>query len=380
MKRKTIAVFAGYALPHLGGIERFVDKLSIEMTKLNYKVIVVTFEDRISPNIEYKDNITIYRLPSHNMFHNRYPIPKKNNQYNTMMNKIKNEGIDIVVLNTKYFLTSVIGARLGYKLNVPVIEIEHNSGHFTVNNRILDFFGHYYEHIISSYVKRYINYFYGSSKDCNRWLKHFKIESNGLLYNGVNPLDYEVYKDTVYNKKLKNKRIITFAGRLLKEKGITILINAFNTVNKDIKDIVLVIAGIGPMYEEVKQLAKDNPNIIIAGKLDFKDLMPLYNQTDVFALPTIYPEGLPTSVMEAGLMKCVVIATDKGGTDEILMRDEYGYIINPDERELVDKLVYVLNKDHTHMKEKIHKHIKKNFSITTTAINIDKLYNQTNNN
>ena len=39
---KTIAIFCGYALPHLGGIERYVDNLSKQLVSLKYRVIIVS--------------------------------------------------------------------------------------------------------------------------------------------------------------------------------------------------------------------------------------------------------------------------------------------------------------------------------------------------
>ena len=39
---KTIAIFSGYHLPHLGGIERYTDNLSKELVKKGYKVIIIS--------------------------------------------------------------------------------------------------------------------------------------------------------------------------------------------------------------------------------------------------------------------------------------------------------------------------------------------------
>ena len=59
---KTIAIFCGYALPHLGGIERYVDNLSKQLVKLNYKVIVVSSNYDNVKTVEHKNSVLYIRI------------------------------------------------------------------------------------------------------------------------------------------------------------------------------------------------------------------------------------------------------------------------------------------------------------------------------
>lgn len=76
---KTIAIFSGYHLPHLGGIERYTDNLNKQLEKKGYNVIIVssnyTFDDNF---YEEKENSLYLRLPIYKLFHSRYPLMKKN--------------------------------------------------------------------------------------------------------------------------------------------------------------------------------------------------------------------------------------------------------------------------------------------------------------
>ena len=47
---KTIAIFSGYHLPHLGGIERYTDNLSKELVKKGYKVIIISSDYQFDKN------------------------------------------------------------------------------------------------------------------------------------------------------------------------------------------------------------------------------------------------------------------------------------------------------------------------------------------
>jgi glycosyltransferase involved in cell wall biosynthesis len=141
-KRKKVALFSGYFPPHTGGVERYVDKLSVELSKLGYEVIIITSNDAKVDSITKKSNYKIYRLPIRNLFRTRYPIPHKNKEYRKLIKQIEMEEADCYIVNTRFHLTSLIGAKMGHKQGKPVFLIEHGTDHFTVNNKILDFGGH----------------------------------------------------------------------------------------------------------------------------------------------------------------------------------------------------------------------------------------------
>ena len=64
--------------------------------------------------------------------------------------------------------------------------------------------------------------------------------------------------------------------------------------------------------------------------------------TDIFVNPS-YSEGLPTSVLEACAAGCAVVATDVGGTDEIIFDGSTGFLVKPgDQQGLTDKINYLL--------------------------------------
>lgn len=65
----------------------------------------------------------------------------------------------------------------------------------------------------------------------------------------------------------------------------------------------------------------------LLGLLDFPSIISLLKQTDIFCLPTDYPEGFPTSVLEAAACGCYVITTNKGGSKELILDDSYGIIL-----------------------------------------------------
>lgn len=92
---------------------------------------------------------------------------------------------------------------------------------------------------------------------------------------------------------------ILFLGRLVPEKGISYLIEAFKRINTDKK---LVIAGgssdTNDFLRELKKLAKDDERIIFTGFVQGQLLEELYSNAYVYVLPSDL-EGMPLSLLEA---------------------------------------------------------------------------------
>lgn len=329
MNKETIVFFSGYHAPHLGGIERYTDNLSKELVKKGYKVIIVTSNYNNLKEIEKNKEVTIMRIPIYNIFKNRYPIPKHNKKQKEILKKLDNYKIKAIIVNTRFHLTSLIGAKYGKKHNIPVFEIEHGSQHLTVDNKILDFLGLIYEHALTHHIKKYFSYCYGVSNEAAKWLQHFKIKPAGVWYNSIKKFGENIPLE-------KNKKIIqiTYAGRILKQKGIKELINTFKSINNN--NIRLNIAGDGNLLSVLKNNNNDK-RIIFLGKLSFEKLVKLYAKTDIFVYAPIWPEGLPTAILEAGYMKCAVIASPFGGTKEIIKDKENGLMVT-NEHEMYDAL------------------------------------------
>lgn len=364
---KTIAIFCGYALPHLGGIERYVNNLSIQLSKMNYKVIIVSSNYNNFDTIKEDNGILSLRVPIYKLFSSRYPIIKHHNrEYKKVISKLDECKIDRIIVNTRFHLTSLMGAKYGKKRGIPVYLIEHGSNHMSINNRFFDFFGAIYEHLLTKKVEKYVDKNYGVSIDACNWQKHFNIVSDGVWYNSINRFD-----KGIEIKKSKKTIKILFAGRILKQKGVEDLIIAFNKALSKNKNIVLTIAGDGDYLDFLKQKYNNN-KIKFLGRVNFDELVKLYANHNVFVYPSHYPEGLPTSILEAGLMKCAVIATPNGGTRGFI--NKKNGIIVENQQELNKALLKCIN-DKEYCKslgEELRKTVINNFSWEKTTKKILK--------
>lgn len=365
---KTIAIFSGYYLPHLGGVERYTYNLARKLKEMGNRIIIITSRyDSELKEIEETEYAKIYRLPTYKIVSGRYPINKKNKRCRELLEMVANENIDTAIIQTRFWTTSYIASKFVAKNNIPACMIEHGSTHFTVNNKILDKFGEIYEHKLTNAIKKNVKDFYGVSHKCTEWLKHFDIDAKGVFYNSIDSEECEKYKEFI--QKSEEKIVITYVGRMIEEKGVLKLIEAFKKLEKKYNSIELKLAGAGPILDRIIEENKNEKNIEILGKISHEEVLKLLGKTTIFVNPSAFSEGLPTSILEAGIMKCAVIATPMGGTTEIISNDDIGYICGFETDEILEKIEKLItNKDEIKkLSENIYNIVNKNFSWDVTA-------------
>ena len=359
---KTIAIFSAYLPPHVGGIERYVDNLGKQFVKMRINTILITFNYNNEKYEETIGKIKVLRLPILNVFKNRYPIPRYNKKQREIIKKLDNYNIDSIIVNTRFHLTSHIGAKYGKKHNIPVYLIEHGSNYVTLDNKFIDFFANRYEDFLTFKIKNKIKGFYGVSNACSGWLKKLNIKANGTWYNSIDI-------NQIVPKRKKHSGInMLYAGRIIQQKGVENILKAFHRLEKENNNIHLYIAGDGPKLEEYKKIYK-NKNITFLGKLSYSELLKQYAITDIFLYPPLWPEGLPTSILEAGLMKCAVVGTNQGGIKEVIKNNSNGIIVKPNEESLYQGLNKLVNDKNLikFLSNELYKTIINNFSWEATA-------------
>jgi len=137
------------------------------------------------------------------------------------------------------------------------------------------------------------------SKNVQKYFFETYGRETKFIANGVNRpvlIDADLIK-TKYG--LEKNSYILYLGRLVPEKGVKYLIEAYKAIKTDKK---LVIAGgssdTDNYYNEIKELSKDNEMIIFTGFIQGKILSELYSNAYIYTLPSDI-EGMPLSLLEA---------------------------------------------------------------------------------
>jgi len=120
-------------------------------------------------------------------------------------------------------------------------------------------------------------------------------------------------------------------GRMVKDKGINELVEAFCKIQDTHKSVKLLLLGefekdLDPLLPETMDHIKNNPNIIYLGWQ--WDVRPYFAISNMLAFPS-YREGFPNVVMQAGAMGLPSIVSDINGCNEIIVNGENGCIVPP---------------------------------------------------
>lgn len=183
-----------------------------------------------------------------------------------------------------------------------------------------------------------------------------------VLANGTcNGIDLKRFDkaniDSVILSDLRNKwrlnesqYVIGFTGRLVKDKGIIELVQAFKFVSESHSNIVLLLVGMleerDALPMEIIQEIKENPAIIHTGYVDNRMIEYYYCLMNVFVLPS-YREGFPTSVLEASAMEVPVITTKATGCIDAIVPELTGLFVKHDAYELANVMTHLIDTPET---------------------------------
>lgn len=125
-------------------------------------------------------------------------------------------------------------------------------------------------------------------------------------------------------------RVVGFVGRVVRDKGITELAEAWESLREELPDLRLVVAGRfesqDPIPDEVARQLREDERVHLAGRVG--DMPPLYAAMDIVALPT-YREGFGNVCIEAAAMEIPVVATRIPGCVDAVNDGVNGTLVPP---------------------------------------------------
>lgn len=126
-----------------------------------------------------------------------------------------------------------------------------------------------------------------------------------------------------------NRPIVLFCARVVPNKGIRIMLKAWEIVHKKSPNAILLVVGGGitDLIDEIKTFGKNcaDDSIIVTGEVDRTD--DYYKMADVYFFPSEF-EGLPTTLMEAIATGLPCVASDIGGNEDLIKPSGAGVLID----------------------------------------------------
>jgi glycosyltransferase involved in cell wall biosynthesis len=350
--------------PVVGGLERAVLAISRYWESKGHTVSIVTAYRKECQSVEkLSENITVYRLKlglqristaykegSDKIFFPTIADPEFMVNFSKLIKILPK--IDIAHAHGWIVYSSI---NILYKNNIPVILGAHDQGQVCAKKTLLYSNGETCEG--PSYVKclncakkvygvkgiPLVTGLYYSSKDLTKLDANIAI-SNQVASTGGSPLKKYRKKlqviPTFINSDIFNKikeaekpqwcpetPYIFFSGALGKHKGVDILIKAHKKLLKENYNYKLVLAGI-PKPDE-KYIASDD-TIIVLNKPHEEILGGLKNST-VAVVPSVNPEALGQTAIEALACGIPLVATNQGGLLDVTENGKYGFLVKPND-------------------------------------------------
>lgn len=322
---KVYCFFSAHYLPHLGGVERYTYNIAKKLVDRGNRVIVVTSEMEGEPDRSTQEGIEIIRTETVSTMNDRLPFYINSKKNKEIFAYLEEQAIDYIIVNTKFYFLSVVATKFAKRNGIKCIVIEHGTGHIDFSNPIVKKIGEFYEHFLTRLVYMNCSNFAGVSNECGGWLEHFGIKAIGTIYNAI---DFDDIQSIIHEEKNNHDwNTIAYSGRIMREKGVCNLIEAFSCIRERYPKLKLLIIGDGRELKELKAKYGRDEAIIFTGKVSFKDVIRYLSKAGIYCFPSSYPEGLPTCVIEAMAAGVYTVSSAAGGAKEVIIDDNYGKLI-----------------------------------------------------
>ncbi len=171
---------------------------------------------------------------------------------------------------------------------------------------------------------------------------HGNVKGIDLQYFDPMPFDQNIRATNRKTHRISpSDFVFIFIGRLVNDKGMNELVNAFCRLVQLHPNVKLLLVGpvkgeTDILPEQTWNMIKTHKDIVFVGAQ--KDVRPFFAMSDALVFPS-YREGFPNVVLEAGAMGLPSIVTDINGSNEIITEGKNGVIIpSKDEEALLQSM------------------------------------------
>lgn len=332
-------------MPDTGGQVVYVLELSKKLAQLGYKVDIWTrrFEDQ--PEIEeVADNVRIIRMKcgGDDFIPKEYLYKKLPEWTENALRFIKNRKLKYEFINSHYWDAGLAGQHLAEVLKVPHIHTPHSIGIWKKRQMEGDFEGDKAKLDKTYNFSRRIHHETILYRECDMVVATSPMQLD-MFYNDYNlprdkvrmiPPGYDDNRFFPVSEATQQairedfnlppgKKIVTSIGRLSRNKGFDLLVDAFSVVAERADDVILRLA-VGsesdnvtedPMRAELEKQIKDlglQDKVILSDSLPDEEMADFYRAGDVFCLPSRY-EPFGMTAIEAMACGTPTVVTTHGG-------------------------------------------------------------------
>ncbi|MCF8069438.1 MAG: glycosyltransferase family 4 protein [Desulfobacterales bacterium] len=346
-----------------GGVEKHCQELYPIISSLGHEIILATRSSYVEQNIEEWNGVKLVKCYAPK-------IKSMEAIIHTLIALIKARWYSPDVVHVHAVgpallipFARLLGLKVVFTNHGPDYDRQKWNGIAKAVLRIGEKVGGIFAHeiiVISNVIKKII------LKRCNR--------NANLIYNGVPVPKKSDKTDYLDQVGVKPHEYIIAVARFVPEKGLHNLIEAFKTLDTDLK---LVIAGDADheteYSHELKEIASTDSRIILTGYITGETLNQIFSYANLFVLPS-YHEGLPIALLEAMSYGLPVLVSDIPANMEVGL-SKHRYFKCGDIYDLKNKMANILKSEISEIeKSEIENQIKTNYNWREIAIKTVNVY------
>lgn len=371
-----ILIIAGIFPPDIGGPANYIPKFALAMHERGHRIRVISFSDVASFQDDLNFPFPIHRIQRRQLFFIR--------ELKTIWNGIRHgKDIDIIYANGNDFKAWIIGAIL----KKPVIHKivgdtsweraqnkswtnltldEYQTSSKSAKLSILDF--------IRSFPLRRAKAIITPSHYLKKLVLNWDVQASNIhvVYNAMEPLpDNE--NDFHFEPNPRLKWMVTVC-RLVPWKGVDTLIKVLHKF----PNLGLIIVGDGPLEGILKNLTKSenlSAQVIFLGRQPRSRIKEIFKKSCFFILNSSY-EGLPHVVLEAMSCQKIVLASQVGGTPEVVSNGVNGLLFDYNDSEKIENCIaYAITEDHQNIVSAANQKLQTCFSFEAMIKDTEQIFN-----
>jgi len=373
-----IAIFTDSYFPRINGVTVSINNFASEFVKSGREVCIACLDYPFDPSSKYSldqkqfdqnSKFKIVRINSHHIVYSKEDRIAKISAWHKFKKAIDEFKPDILHINTE-FTMGYFAAIYSRRRGIPFV--------YTMHTMWEDYFPNYALFLPDTTLKaaaRKMMMFYlkrakvivAPSKQISDLISSYGIEKEvNIIPTGIS--SYKYSKTAAFAKSFslqkaskfpKNRKLLCFAGRLVKEKNIEFLFEVLKNVRKVDSSVYLLLVGDGPHMEELKQKVKElnlSKYVYFTGYMQPSDMQYYYRMSKIFVFPSkTETQGLVT--IEAIMQGIPVVAIGEMGTVDVMKGDNGGFMV-PDNVEIFTEKVLALLQDEQLYNQKVEEALK----------------------
>lgn len=343
-----ILIILNYYYPYISGLSEYAKQVGEEFVRQGHSVKVLCSNHDNLPEKEIINGVEVTRAPI---------IAKisKGTVSLAFINWAKkmSRDADVVNLHLPMLESGIISSLIGNNKCVITYHCDLDLKAGIINNFIKNTM-----YFMNNMALKKVKYILVTSLDYGVHSKLAGKYPDKLVEVGSTIKDY----NKVPVEKDKGKKYIGFCGRIVMEKGIDVLIKAFEIVKHKIPEAELLIGGDyqnvagGSIYPELAEYVNQNKidDVHFLGKIPEEKMEEFYSSLDVFVLPSINPlEAFGLVQVEAMYCGTPVVSSDLYGVRTVPQKTGMGLVSKKsDPEDLANKIIAVLNNKEKFVKPK----------------------------